>query len=106
VLATVANVPRNDQLGVGINRGPRPDVASAFRGSLGEFNVLLLGVAEDQISSHWTALKVTPRTVLSWKAAQASPASTSSLETVLIETPVIRETERMDDPSQSIGRIW
>jgi hypothetical protein len=29
----------------------------------------------------------------------------SSLETVLIETPVTRETERMDDPSHSIERI-
>jgi hypothetical protein len=29
----------------------------------------------------------------------------SSLETVLIETPVIRETDRMLDSSQSIERI-
>jgi hypothetical protein len=35
-------------------------------------------------------LEVTPRTLVSWKAAQASPASISSLETVLIETPVSR----------------
>jgi hypothetical protein len=40
------------------------------------------------------------------EAAQASPASISSWETVLIDTPVIRETERMLDPSQSIERIW
>ncbi len=32
-------------------------------------------------------------------------ASIKSFETVLMETPVIRETERMDDPSQSMDRI-
>jgi hypothetical protein len=46
VLATVANVPRNDELGIGFNAGPGPNVASAFRGGFGEFDVLLLGVAE------------------------------------------------------------
>jgi hypothetical protein len=34
------------------------------------------------------------------------PASTSSFVTVLIETPQIRDTERIDEPSQSIVRIW
>lgn len=36
----------------------------------------------------------------------SQPASISSLETVLIDTPVTREIDRMDDPSQSIWRIW
>ena len=34
------------------------------------------------------------------------PASTSSFVTVLIETPHTRETERIDDPSTSMERIW
>ncbi len=46
LLAALANVPGNDQFGVGIDPGPRPNVASAFRGALGEPNVLVLGVAE------------------------------------------------------------
>jgi hypothetical protein len=58
-----------------------------------------------QISSHCTAVDGTFRTFVSWKAAQAIPASMSSFETVLMDTPVIRDTERMDDPSQSIERI-
>jgi len=72
-LAAVANVPRNDQLGVGINAGPSPNVASRLLGALGELNVLLLGVLNDQISSHYTALAGTLRTIVSWKAAQAWP---------------------------------
>ena len=36
----------------------------------------------------------------------ALPASISILLTVLIDTSHTRETERMDDPSHSIERIW
>ena len=46
-----------------------------------------------------------PRTFSSWNLAHTRPASTSSLDTVLIETSTMRDTERMDDPSQSIERI-
>src|SRR5712692_1370824 len=48
----------------------------------------------------------TPLTCSSWYAQQALPASISSLVTVLRETPVTRVIARMDDPSQSIERIW
>ena len=41
-----------------------------------------------------------------WKRAQARPASISSLVTVLIDTSVTRLIARIDDPSQSIDRIW
>ncbi len=34
------------------------------------------------------------------------PASISSFVTVLIDTPTTRETERMEDPSTSMERIW
>src|SRR5262249_560276 len=60
----------------------------------------------DQISSHWTRFAFTLTTVRSWKAAQNVPASTSSFETVLIDTSATREIDRMDDPSQSMERIW
>src|SRR5947208_16484832 len=43
---------------------------------------------------------------LSWIDRHASPASTSSLDTVLIDTSHTRLIERMDVPSQSIARIW
>ena len=61
---------------------------------------------KDQISSHWMREAFTSRTVSSWMVRQASPASTSSLETVLIDTSATRLIERMDDPSQSMARIW
>jgi len=47
-----------------------------------------------------------PRTFSSWKAAHALPASTSNLETVLVETSATLEIDRIVDPSQSIERIW
>ena len=46
VSAAVANMPRDNQFGVGIDGRPRPHVASAFRSGLGELDVLILGVAE------------------------------------------------------------
>jgi hypothetical protein len=45
-------------------------------------------------------------TFSSWKAAQASPASTKILPTVLIDTSTTREIDRMEAPSQSSERIW
>src|SRR5437879_7987655 len=60
---------------------------------------------KDQISSHCTRFDFRPRTFSSWNAAQTRPASTNSFETVLIETSHKRETERIDDPSQSIERM-
>src|SRR5216683_3206765 len=59
-----------------------------------------------QISSHWTRFASTPRTALSWWASAASPASHSSLSTVLIETSATRLIDRIDEPSHSIERIW
>src|SRR5687767_2414470 len=47
----------------------------------------------------------TPRTASPWNAAQTLPVSTSSLETVLIETSAKLDTERIEFPSQSIERI-
>jgi len=46
-----------------------------------------------------------PRTFSSWKAAHALPASTSNLETVLVETSATLEIDRIEDPSQSMLRI-
>ena len=43
---TTADQPGHDQLGIGIQRRPRPSVASLFRGSLGGLDILLLGVGE------------------------------------------------------------
>lgn len=36
----------------------------------------------------------------------AGMASARSLEIVLIETPTTRDTERIDEPSTSMLRIW
>src|SRR5262249_44727703 len=65
-----------------------------------------LAAQNDQISSTCTRLETTPRTFSSWKAAHASPASTSILPTVLMLTSTTREIDRMETPSQSIERIW
>src|SRR5215211_5349655 len=46
------------------------------------------------------------RTISSWNRSQASQASASSLKTVLIDTSATRLIDRIDDPSQSIERIW
>jgi len=59
-----------------------------------------------QISSHCTRLDFNSRTVSWWNAAQIKPASTSNFETVLIDTSASRETDRIDEPSQSIESIW
>jgi hypothetical protein len=59
-----------------------------------------------QISSHCTRLAFTSHTFASWNAAQARPASTKSFDTVLMETSHIREIARIDEPSQSMDRIW
>jgi hypothetical protein len=59
----------------------------------------------DQISSHWIRLAFTLRTESSWIARQASPACSSSLVTVLIDTSATRLIERMDDPSHNMARI-
>ena len=42
----MADIVNHDQLCVGVDRGPRPDIASNFRGSLRGRDILLLGVAE------------------------------------------------------------
>lgn len=42
----VTSPPRNHQFGVGIERGPSPDITSAIRRGLGAAHVLVLGVAE------------------------------------------------------------
>src|SRR5580704_5314032 len=65
-----------------------------------------LAAVKLQISSTWMRSAFTPRTFSSWKAAQISPASSRSFETVLIDTSYTREIDRMDDPSQSMERIW
>src|SRR5258708_23794903 len=44
MLATIANMPRDNQLGVGINRGPCPNITSAFGSALGKADVLGLCV--------------------------------------------------------------
>ena len=70
----VADQERDDQLGVGIQRGPCPGIASTFRGCLAVATLRCLAWTKDQISSHWMRLDLTPRTFSSWNAMQASPA--------------------------------
>jgi len=98
---TVSNVERDDQLCVGINRCPRPDVASAFRGRLLRRYVLLFGMAErpDFIALDTACLHIAHCFVMQDQAGLAS------FETVLIDTSTTRLIERMDEPSQSIARI-
>ena len=69
-------------------------------------NVLLLAVNETPNFIALDALGFDVRTVRSWKASQAAPASARVLATVLMLTSTTREIDRMDDPSQSMERIW
>ena len=46
ICIAVANFKGQDHLGVAVNRGPRPHIASAIRSSFSRGNVLFLGVAE------------------------------------------------------------
>jgi hypothetical protein len=46
------------------------------------------------------------RTVRSWKFSHAVPAAIRSLETEFSVTSQTRAVERMDEPSQSMERIW
>jgi hypothetical protein len=72
VLAAVANVPRDNQLGVGINRRPRPNVASGFWGAFGKLDVLLLGVAErpDFVRLYGLGRNAANRFVMEGRASQ------------------------------------
>ena len=101
-----ADQPRNDQLAVAVERGPRPRVASAIDRLLHGRDVLLLRVGERPDFVALNALGLHVADFASWRSAQNLPASTSSLETVLIDTSATREIDRMDDPSQSMERIW
>ena len=103
VLAAVANVPGNDQLGVGIDAGLGPHVASGVGSGPGELDVLLLGVAE---RPNFIALNLGRGDVTDPCVTQTVPASIRSLVTVLIDTPATRLIDRMDDPSQRRLRIW
>ena len=55
-----ADQPGRDQLGVGVDRSPRPDVASLRRSGLGPRDVLLLAMDEgpDFIDLHPLARQV------------------------------------------------
>src|SRR5690242_12353804 len=64
--------------------------------SIGAFMVrtfFFFAPTNDQISSHCTRFASTLRTISSWKVAQAMPASTSNLVTVLMDVPVTRLIE-------------
>jgi hypothetical protein len=52
-----------------------------------------------QISSHWTRWQRSPRTFTLWYARQAAPRSARSLSTVPLATPVMRQVERIEQPS-------
>jgi hypothetical protein len=97
--------PGNHQLRVGIQCGPRPAIASAFRRVLGSRDVLRLRVDERPDFIALDALGPNAATVSLWNASQAAPASASSFDTVLIETSATRLTDRMEEPSTSIERI-
>jgi hypothetical protein len=63
--ATAADAPRDDELRVGVDAGPRPRISCAvhIRRDLLR-DVLVLGVGEAPISSTWTRLAGTFRTML------------------------------------------
>src|SRR5436305_15329752 len=64
--------------------------------ALANLTFLFLAYEKLQISSHWTLFEPTFLTVLSWNAAQAWPASMSSLVTVFKDTSHTRVIDRID----------
>jgi len=85
------NEPGRDELRVGADRRPRPDVAIAERVAVLIGDVLLLGVAVGpDRSSH--SMRVQGRSVSapSGYSAHASPRSTKSLVIVFFAAPVTR----------------
>ena len=106
-LVTVANAPSDDQLGVGIDRRPGPDVASAFRRGLGGPHVLVLCVAEspDFIALNALRLHVADRLIMEGRAH--CPGINQQLgHGVDRAHRHTREIERRDEPSTSMVRIW
>ena len=82
----IADQPAYDQLAVGIQRSPRPDVASEIDGRLHRRDVLLLGRAERPNLVDLNALGAQLRTFSSWKVMHTLPASSRIFATVLNDT--------------------
>ena len=102
---TVADEIGDNELGVGVDRGPRPDVASAFGAAFGSGDVLLLGVAEGPNFIALDALALTLRTFV--MEIDAEPRRLDQQLGYCVDRNVGNPTiERMDDPSQSRARIW
>ena len=100
---TPANDPRDHQLRVGIQSRPSPEIANASGGGFGRRDVFGLGVAEapNLIALHALRVHADNRFVV-----ECLTSLGQQLLTVLIDTPTTREIDRMDEPSQSMARIW
>jgi len=93
-----SDVPRRDQLRLGVDRDPSPHVAGFLGRPLRLLDVLLLRVDElpDFVALQPPAVEVS---VASWYSAQTRPRSRISLRIVGFETPVMRAVARMLLPS-------
>jgi hypothetical protein len=97
-IATAAE-PIADQLAIRANRGPRPNVAGKGRCILGGGRILLFGVNERPNFITLNAFAVQPLHVLIVKIE-------AGFATMLMETTITREIDRMEEPSTSMERIW
>ena len=104
---TAADEPIADQLAVSTNRRSTSRHRRRMSGRPCRRRVLFLGVAErpDFISTGCACSSGRARS-RHGRQGSHSPASTSSFETVLMETSATREIDRMEEPSTSMERIW
>ena len=79
------------------------ETASQWAGTLADLE--FFGLDRRYIEEYGPALAAVGESDVQQVIAQAFPASTRSFVTVLIETSTTRETERIEEPSQSIWRI-
>ena len=94
--------PRHDKPRRGIDSHPGPQVPGVVRLSDHSRRVLISGVAEGPHLITLDRLRGEAPHDRSWNRSQASPKSTRSFMTVMMDTPTTREVDRIEDPSQSI----
>jgi hypothetical protein len=96
-------MPARNKLRVRVGRKPKPSITGLTRSLLAGFAFFAFAPTKPQISSTCRRSHLRLWNTLSWYQAAACPASTTSLLTVVLLTPVNRVTARMLVPSQ---RRW
>ena len=100
----VADEPRRHELGVGVDRGPRPDIAVPTRPLSAGRSFPWHTERPNLIDLDALAGQIYERPILIF--SECLSASATSLRPVFRLIPVIREIDRKETPSAIIWRIW